>query len=143
MQNSTQHRTLAFKILLKQAVNKSVGFWIEEVEVVHTIFLRTNLRLVMGKGKRMGRHCIILYHEKNYCCPLKFFIQNKSGLTLLTKYQPFWLPLFFGNINSSNYEQRYTFYRTAINWNTIRYCSYRQRKLSIFINKYIFKFHFL
>ena len=116
MQNSTQHRTLAFKILLKQAVNKSVGFWIEEVEVVHTIFLRTNLRLVMGKGKRMGRHCIILYHEKNYCCPLKFFIQNKSGLTLLTKYQPFWLPLFFGNINSSNYEQRYTFYRTADVW---------------------------
>ena len=24
-----------------------------------------------------------------------------------------------------------------------RYCSYRQRKLSIFINKYTFKFHFL
>ena len=27
--------------------------------------------------------------------------------------------------------------------NTKKYCSYRQRKLSIFINKYIFKFHFL
>ena len=26
---------------------------------------------------------------KNYCCPLKLFIQNKLGLTLLTKYQPF------------------------------------------------------
>lgn len=25
----------------------------------------------------------------NYCCPLKLFIQNKLGLTLLTKYQPF------------------------------------------------------
>ena len=24
-----------------------------------------------------------------YCCPLKLFIQNKLGLTLLTKYQPF------------------------------------------------------
>ena len=27
--------------------------------------------------------------EKYYCCPLKLFIQNKLGLTLLTKYQPF------------------------------------------------------
>ena len=28
-------------------------------------------------------------HIQNYCCPLKLFIQNKLGLTLLTKYQPF------------------------------------------------------
>ena len=28
-------------------------------------------------------------HIKIYCCPLKLFIQNKLGLTLLTKYQPF------------------------------------------------------
>ena len=29
------------------------------------------------------------YEKKLYCCPLKLFIQNKLGLTLLTKYQPF------------------------------------------------------
>ena len=30
-----------------------------------------------------------LWLNKYYCCPLKLFIQNKLGLTLLTKYQPF------------------------------------------------------
>ena len=29
------------------------------------------------------------FSYNNYCCPLKLFIQNKLGLTLLTKYQPF------------------------------------------------------
>ena len=32
-----------------------------------------------------------------YCCPVKLFKQNKLGLTLLTKYQPFWLSLFLLN----------------------------------------------
>ena len=31
---------------------------------------------------------------ENYCCPVKLFKQNKLGLSLLTKYQPFWLSLF-------------------------------------------------
>lgn len=30
-----------------------------------------------------------IFNIFNYCCPLKLFIQNKLGLTLLTKYQPF------------------------------------------------------
>ncbi len=33
-----------------------------------------------------------------YCCPVKLFKQNKLGLTLLTRYQPFWLSLFCENI---------------------------------------------
>ena len=34
-----------------------------------------------------------------YCCPVKLFLKNKLGLTLLTKYQPFWLYLFLLNID--------------------------------------------
>ena len=34
---------------------------------------------------------------KIYCCPVKLFKQNKLGLTLLTRYQPFWLSLFLLN----------------------------------------------
>ena len=84
MQNSTQHRTLAFKILLKQAVNKSVGFWIEEVEVVHTIFLRTYLRLVMGKGKRMGRHCIrYFYGESANAIKIQIWVTLIANLLLM------------------------------------------------------------
>lgn len=37
--------------------------------------------------------------------PVKLFKQNKLRLILLTRYQPFLLPLFFENINSSNYEK--------------------------------------
>ena len=40
----------------------------------------------------------------NYCCPVKLFKQNKLGLTLLTRYQPFWLSLFCKKIY--NHEQR-------------------------------------
>ena len=39
-----------------------------------------------------------------YCCPVKLFKQNKLGLTLLTRYQPFWLSLFCKKIY--NHEQR-------------------------------------
>ena len=39
-----------------------------------------------------------------YCCPVKLFKQNKLGLTLLTRYQPFWLSLFCEKIY--NHEQR-------------------------------------
>lgn len=31
---------------------------------------------------------------KKYCCLVFFFKQNKLGLTLLTRCQPFWLSLF-------------------------------------------------
>ena len=39
--------------------------------------------LWMSEGKLVD----ILY----YCCPVKLFKQNKLGLPLLTKSQPFWL----------------------------------------------------
>ena len=41
---------------------------------------------------------------RNYCCPVKLFKQNKLGLTLLMRYQPFWLSLFCKKIY--NHEQR-------------------------------------
>ena len=34
-----------------------------------------------------------------YCYPVKNAVNKELGLTLLTRYQPFWLSLFWTNIN--------------------------------------------
>ena len=51
-----EHGVLALQILLEEPIHKLVGLGIEEVEMIHAIFLGTDFRLVMGEGERMGRH---------------------------------------------------------------------------------------
>ena len=53
---TTEHGVLALQILLEEPIHKLVGLGIEEVEMIHAIFLGTDFRLVMGEGERMGRH---------------------------------------------------------------------------------------
>ena len=53
---TTEHGVLALQILLEEPIHKLVGLGIEEVEMIHAIFLGTDFRLVMGEGERMSRH---------------------------------------------------------------------------------------
>ena len=53
---ASEHGVLALQILLEESIHKLVGIGIEEVEMIHAIFLGPDFRLVMSEGERMGWH---------------------------------------------------------------------------------------
>ena len=46
----------AFEVFFEEAVNKLVGLGIEEVQMVHSVFLRADFGLIVREGERMGWH---------------------------------------------------------------------------------------
>ena len=61
----------------------------EDLQIAKSLIVRDE----MVTRKYFYQQCYPLFKSifdnYYYCCPLKLFIQNKLGLTLLTKYQPF------------------------------------------------------
>ena len=52
---ATEHRFFAFQIFLEQAVHEFISLWVEEVEVVHTVFLASDFRHIVREGEGMSR----------------------------------------------------------------------------------------
>ena len=78
---------------------------------IHNLFLLFpflhHLLQAMPKRQIALKNYNLLPRLKNinyYCCPVKLFKQDKLGLTLLTRYQPFGLSLFCKKIY--NHEER-------------------------------------
>ena len=53
---ATAYGVLALKILLEESVDKLICLGIEQIEMVHAILLRANLRLVVSESQCMCRH---------------------------------------------------------------------------------------
>ena len=94
---------MANKITLTAQDGSTVEFY-DEIKAqggVKDVYFSTDKTYVVAfyrkpttaNDKSRLENIVGVYREKifirNYCCPLKLFIQNKLGLTLLTKYQPF------------------------------------------------------
>ena len=62
-----KHGVLARKILLEEVVHEGVDLGVEDVEMVHAIFLRGEARLILREGEHMAR-CVDLGDDVDKLC---------------------------------------------------------------------------
>ena len=61
---TAEHRVFPVEIFLEEIIHKGVDLGVEDVEMVHAVFLRSQRRVVLGEGQRVGRR-VNLRHEVN------------------------------------------------------------------------------
>ena len=53
---AAENGLLAFEVFAEQAIDEGIGLGLEEIQVVHAIFLRAYLGFILREGQRVGGH---------------------------------------------------------------------------------------